>query len=40
MTIKANVNPNKFGLEPQYWDRIQLKTEVSHSVNIANPYSS
>lgn len=38
MTLKANVIPNKFGLEPQYWDRLQLKTEVSHSVNIANPY--
>ena len=38
MTIKANVIPNKFGLEPQYWDRVQLKTEVSHSVNISNPY--
>lgn len=38
MTIKANVIPNKFGLEPQYWDRVQLKTEVSYPVNIANPY--
>ena len=38
MTYKANVIPNKFGLQPLYWDRVQYQTEISQSINIANPY--
>jgi hypothetical protein len=34
----ANVHPNKFGLAPIYYDRVQDRDEISHALNVANPY--
>jgi hypothetical protein len=37
-TFKAFAKPNKFGLEPIYFDRVPYLTQVSQLLHVANPY--
>ena len=37
-TLKAYVKPNKFGLEPFYFDYVPFMSQVNRSIVIANPY--
>lgn len=37
-TFRAHVQPNKFGLEPIYLDRVPYLTQVSRSLVISNPF--